>query len=287
MADIKTIFGAIDHLDTYQRVNSTHLLDLYVGIDAAARWTLLLISEYPPMKVTSSRMILVKSGRRPDKKWSLSFSLIDDSYSDMFVLFCEDMVTFVNLFLVAYSDTAIAFFGAYFKVQQLIVMTVNGLIQGCLPVMRFNYGAGNSERLHSAFRYGIALVTGMMILGMLAVILFPAQILGLFTASEAMRSFGISAMRIMATSYLFCGLSTMISTYFQATEKVGSSMAIQLCRQLLFLIPSLWCLDKWFHLNGIWLAFPVAETGTLLVALIMMAWYHRKKIIACSAKEEL
>lgn len=158
------------------------------------------------------------------------------------------MVTFVNLFLVAYSDTAIAFFGAYF-----------------------------SERLHSAFRYGIALVTGMMILGTLAVILFPAQILGLFTASEAMRSFGISAMRIMATSYLFCGLSTMISTYFQATEKVGSSMAIQLCRQLLFLIPSLWCLDKWFHLNGIWLAFPVAETGTLLVALIMMAWYHRKK----------
>ena len=72
------------------------------------------------------------------------------------------MVTFVNLFLVAYSDTAIAFFGAYFKVQQLIVMTVNGLIQGCLPVMRFNYGAGNSERLHSAFRYGTALVSGMI-----------------------------------------------------------------------------------------------------------------------------
>ena len=171
------------------------------------------------------------------------------------------MVTFVNLFLVAYSDTAIAFFGAYFKVQQLIVMTVNGLIQGCLPVMRFNYGAGNRERLHSAF---------------LAVILFPAQILGLFTASEAMRSFGISAMRIMAASYLFCGLSTMISTYFQATEKVGSSMAIQLCRQMFFLVPSLWCLDKLFHLNGIWLAFPVAETATLLVALVMMAWHRRK-----------
>ena len=188
------------------------------------------------------------------------------------------VVTFVNLFLVAYSDTAIAFFGAYFKVQQLIVMTVNGLIQGCLPVMRFNYGAGNSERLHSAFRYGTVLVTGMMILGTLAVLLFPAQILELFTASEAMRSFGISAMRIMAASYLFCGLSTMISTYFQTTEKVGSSMAIQLCRQMLFLVPALWCLDKLFQLNGIWLAFPVAETATLLVALVMMAWHRRKNI---------
>ena len=93
MADIKTIFGAINHLDTYQRVNSTHLLDLYVGNDDTARWTLLLISEYPPMKVASSRMILVKSGRRSDKKWSLSFSLVDDSYRDMFVLFCEDIIS--------------------------------------------------------------------------------------------------------------------------------------------------------------------------------------------------
>ena len=84
-------------------------------------------------------------------------------------------------------------------------------------------------------------------------------------------------MRIMATSYLFCGLSTMISTYFQATEKVGFSMAIQLCRQLLFLVPSLWCLDKLFQLNGIWLAFPAAETVTFLVAFAMMAWHHHKK----------
>ena len=189
------------------------------------------------------------------------------------------MVTFVNLFLVAYSDTAIAFFGAYFKVQQLIVMTVNGLIQGCLPIMRFNYGAGNRDRLHSAFRYGTALVSGMMILGTLTVNFFPAQLLELFTASEAMRSFGISAMRIMAASYLFCGLSTMISTYFQATEKVGSSIAIQLCRQLLFLVPALWCLNKLFQLNGIWLAFPVAETATMLIALIIMAWHRHKNIL--------
>ena len=189
------------------------------------------------------------------------------------------MVTFVNLFLVAYSDTAIAFFGAYFKVQQLIVMTVNGLIQGCLPIMRFNYGAGNRDRLHTAFRYGTALVSGMMILGTLTVNFFPAQLLELFTASKAMRSFGISAMRIMAASYLFCGLSTMISTYFQATEKVGSSIAIQLCRQLLFLVPALWCLDKLFQLNGIWLAFPVAETATMLIALIIMAWYRHKNIL--------
>ena len=113
MADIKTIFGAINHLDTYQRVNSTHLLDLYVGNDDTARWTLLLISEYPPMKVASSRMILVKSGRRSDKKWSLSFSLVDDSYRDMFVLFCEDIIS--SSACIANKEKATRFVGKRYK----------------------------------------------------------------------------------------------------------------------------------------------------------------------------
>lgn len=113
MADIKTIFGAINHLDTYQRVNSTHLLDLYVGNDDTARWTLLLISEYPPIKVASSRMILVKSGRRSDKKWSLSFSLVDDSYRDMFVLFCEDIIA--SSACISNKEKATRFVGKRYK----------------------------------------------------------------------------------------------------------------------------------------------------------------------------
>ena len=194
------------------------------------------------------------------------------------------MVTFVNFFLVAYSDTAIAFFGAYFKVQQLIVMTVNGLIQGCLPIMRFNYGAGNRDRLHSAFRYGTALVSGMMILGTLTVILFPAQLLGLFTASESMRSFGISAMRIMAVSYLFCGWSTMISTYLQATEQVFPSILIQLLRQFLLLIPFMWSLEKLLKITGIWLSFPVTETATFVLALLIFRAGRKKKRFAAVQK---
>ena len=196
------------------------------------------------------------------------------------------MVTFVNFFLVAYSDTAIAFFGAYFKVQQLIVMTVNGLIQGCLPIMRFNYSAGNRDRLHSAFRYGTALVSGMMILGTLTVILFPAQLLGLFTASESMRSFGISAMRIMAVSYLFCGWSTMISTYLQATEQVFPSMLIQLLRQFLLLISFMWGLEKLLKITGIWLSFPVTETATFVLALLIFRAGRKTETLCSGTKTQ-
>ena len=141
MADIKTIFGTIDHLDTYQRVNATHLLDLYVGIDNTARWTLLLISEYPPLKATSSRMILVKSGRRPDKKWSLSFSLLDDNYKDMFVLFCEDIVT--SSACIANKEKATRFVGKrYEEWKEMLANTRGDLlspaeIKGLLGEMYF------------------------------------------------------------------------------------------------------------------------------------------------------
>lgn len=92
------------------------------------------------------------------------------------------MVNFVNLFLVHYSDTAIAFFGAYFKVQQLIVMTVNGLIQGCLPIMRFNYRAKKDDRLWQTYKTGTLIATIMMLVGTLLLLLFPKGILSLSSA---------------------------------------------------------------------------------------------------------
>lgn len=87
------------------------------------------------------------------------------------------MVNFVNVFLVEYSDTAVAFFGAYFKVQQLIVMTVNGLIQGCLPIMRFNYRAKKERRLWQTYKTGTFIATIMMTAGTVLILCFPDIIL--------------------------------------------------------------------------------------------------------------
>lgn len=63
------------------------------------------------------------------------------------------MIYFTNIFLVVYSTTGVAFFGAYFKLQQVVIMTLNGLVQGCIPIMSYNYGAKNMPRLRQAFKY--------------------------------------------------------------------------------------------------------------------------------------
>lgn len=178
------------------------------------------------------------------------------------------MVNFVNVFLIKYSDTAVAFFGAYFKVQQLIVMTVNGLIQGCLPIMRFNYRAGNNKRLKQAYHSGIFIAAIMMLAGTLLILLFPDKILYLFSASEEMYSMGISAMRIMSLSFVFGGLSTMIATYEQATNRVVPSMAIQLFRQGILLVPLMWLLNKSIGIVGVWTAFPITEILVFVVVVL-------------------
>lgn len=169
------------------------------------------------------------------------------------------MVNFANMFLVHYSDTAVAFFGAYFKVQQLIVMTVNGLIQGCLPIMRFNYRAKKEDRLRKTYKTGVLIATIMMLTGTLLLLCFPNAILSLFSASKEMCSLGIPAMRIMSLSFVFSGLSTMIATYEQATDQVLPSMMIQLLRQGILLIPFMWIFNYIFKINGIWISFPVTE----------------------------
>lgn len=179
-------------------------------------------------------------------------------------------VTIVNLFLISYSETAIAFFGAYFKLYQLIMATISSLIQGCLPLMRFNYTAGKLTRVKITFHYGLWYAAGLMMIGSIIVYTFPSQILHLFAASQKMQVLGISAMRIMALGFLFGGLTTIIATYFQAIERIIASIALQFFRQLIILVPCIWVLEKCFKIQGIWLAFPVAEIITFLISLFLL-----------------
>ena len=124
MSDIKRILSGINHLDTYQRVDSTHPLDLYVGIDDTARWTLLLISDFQPLSVTSSRMIMIKSGKRSDSKWTQSFSLVDDRFRDIFVLLCEDIVS--SSTNIANKEKAARFVGKRYKEWREMLANARG-----------------------------------------------------------------------------------------------------------------------------------------------------------------
>lgn len=85
---LKNIIG----IEIFQRVDDSHILDLYIGKDSFSQDTLLLISDTEPVNIFSAQIIQVNILKRNDGKWSLSFSLLDNNFEDLFCHFCEDMI---------------------------------------------------------------------------------------------------------------------------------------------------------------------------------------------------
>ena len=85
-------FEVFSSPETYHRVDGVHPLDLYVGIDDLRRWALLLVCDFEPPKLESSRMISVQKRKRTDGRWTLSLSLVDNKYKEIFLLFCGDII---------------------------------------------------------------------------------------------------------------------------------------------------------------------------------------------------
>lgn len=177
------------------------------------------------------------------------------------------MLIFANIFLTGFSMTAVAFFGMYYKIQQMIVMTVNGLIQGCLPLMSYNYGAKNTKRLMKSFKIGFIMALCMMSIGTVILWVFPANLLHLFKASDEMRTFGIEALKIMSLSFVFSAFGFMYASFFQATGRIRYSILINLLRQLIFLIPLMWLLSNRIGIIGVWWSFLISELLTTIVCL--------------------
>ena len=184
------------------------------------------------------------------------------------------MVYNTNLFLKQYSELAIAFFGAYFKIQQMVIMTLNGLIQGCIPVMSYNYGAEREDRLKESLRIGTIVAIILTSISIVLLWVFTKNILMTFNTPDEVLEFGIFGIRVMSLSYVFVGITTMIASYMQSTKNVGKSILINLCRQLLLLVPVMFIGSKTFGLKGIWSAFLATEL--ICVVLSFVLYKHTK-----------
>ena len=88
----KKMFDVTQGIDSFRRVDEEHPLDIYLGKDASARTSLLLISKSVPMQIYSSHLFGIAIGKRTDGSWALSFSLLDNQYQDMFFHFCDDII---------------------------------------------------------------------------------------------------------------------------------------------------------------------------------------------------
>ena len=178
------------------------------------------------------------------------------------------MVFGLNQILIAFTDTATAIFGIYFKLQSFIFMPVFGLNNGMVPIIAYNYGARNKDRILQTMKLAVLIATGFMLCGLAVAELFPAQLLGIFEASEEMLAIGVPALRIICTSFVFAGFGIVCGSVFQALGHGVFSMISSIVRQLVVLLPAAWLLSLTGKLNLVWLAFPIAELFSVCLCVI-------------------
>lgn len=168
------------------------------------------------------------------------------------------------------SDTAIAVYGVYFKLNSFIFMPVFGLNNGVVPIIAYNYGARNRKRITGTIKSGMGFAFMIMTIGLLIFEFFPSQLLDLFDASEKMKSIGIPALRLIAPSFLGAAFAISLGCVFQAMGKAVYSMVVSLARQVGVLLPVAYLFSLTGNINLVWLCFLIAE----LVSVGLSAYYY-------------
>ncbi|MDR1571067.1 MAG: MATE family efflux transporter [Clostridiales Family XIII bacterium] len=176
----------------------------------------------------------------------------------------------LNAILISYSDTAVAVFGVYFRVQSFIFLPLMGLHQGALPIMGYSFGAQKRGRLVETFTLSLKIGFLIMALGTAAFWLLPEQIMRLFSADAAMMAMGVTAMRIISISFVPSNFVILSTALFQALAHGLYAMCISIVRQLVFLVPLAYLLSMVYGVDGVWYSFPLAEISALVLAAIFL-----------------
>lgn len=174
----------------------------------------------------------------------------------------------MNKILIAFSSTAVAVFGVYFKLNSFIFMPVFGLNNGVVPIVSYNYGARKKKRLTGTIKLAVMYAVALMLIGLALFQLIPDKLLALFDASEHMLEIGIPALRIISLSFAFAGICIVFSSCFQALGHGFLSMFVSITRQLIVLLPSAYILAKVGGIHATWWSYNIAEVFSLTLSLV-------------------
>ncbi|MCC8073665.1 MAG: MATE family efflux transporter [Clostridiales bacterium] len=182
------------------------------------------------------------------------------------------MVAVMNAILMPFSSSAVAFFGVYYKLQNFLLMPINGMGQACLPIISYNYGTGNFNRIKKVFKCSIPATIVISLVATIIFFVIPQPLLELFSASDEMLSIGIDGLRIISTTFVFASVTVILG---YASSGLGNSIILMiatLIRQFAVLLPIAYLLAVVMGIKYVWYAFLPAE----IIALIYIAISSKK-----------
>jgi len=167
------------------------------------------------------------------------------------------------------GDIAIATFGVVNRMIMFLFLPMFGIVQGMMPIVGYNYGAGQLERVRHAVRLSNLVTTAMSVGTTILLLSVPALLLRIFTQDAEVLSMGTPAIRIVILAFPTVGFQVVAAGMYQALGRPLPALVLALLRQVILLIPLVVVLPRFLGLDGIWASFPIADGLAAVVTVLM------------------
>lgn len=187
------------------------------------------------------------------------------------------VIIFINNALTHHGgDLAVGGFGICNKIVFIFVMINMGINQGMFPIAGYNYGAHNYDRLTTVLKYAMVIAFCITTLGWIIAQTLPHECARLFTTDETLIKIAERAIHITMLVFPVVGIQMVCTGFFQSIGKAKVSMLLSLSRQLLFFLPMLIILPNFYQVDGVWMAQPISDVISVVVAVVMLTNYIKK-----------
>ncbi|ARI78857.1 MATE family efflux transporter [Halobacillus mangrovi] len=195
------------------------------------------------------------------------------------------MMIAINLMLIKFGgEFEVGVFGIVQKLSMFTIMPMIGVLQGMQPIIGYNYGAKQYDRLKETILLGMKVVTiisaGIFVLMMA----FPEGLMQIFTGDKATIETGAHAMRIMFALAILIGAQVVSGGLYQALGMAKPALILSMARQVLFLIPLVLILPHFFGVTGVWLAFPISDLLSFILSIVFL---YKDRTLFFKSKKDL
>ena len=181
-----------------------------------------------------------------------------------------------NLLISLGGESAVAVYAIISRLLMFSLFPVLGITQGFIPIASFNYGANNKKRVEEVIRTAVLYATGFATLVFLMINIFSNSIGDIFTNEPLVLEKAPAAIRWVFAATPVVGVQLIGAAYYQAIGKALPALLLTLTRQGFFFIPLLYIFPNFLGINGVWLAFPIAELLATIVTSSFLIYELRK-----------
>ncbi len=183
------------------------------------------------------------------------------------------------------GDIAVSGIGIVNSLQTLLILPIIGMNQGLQPIVSFNYGAKQFDRVRQAAKTAIIFASLISTLGFIIIHLFPDLLVGMFNRDPKLLKFGVFALKTWMLCLPVVGLQIIGANFFQAIGKPTRAMILTLTRQMFVLMPCIVIFSSIWGLKGILYSAPFADITSATITSICFFSFIRKPTLGNPAQK--